>query len=452
MGRPKRAVQKRKKNPSPGAVRCYCGVGKNIFLCCFKSIKNLVSDHIYLSECEAIRKTHTKKKYFCLFPECKEKAIGSHTISQKDQLSKIATNGHVSKYAETDSFRQHLLAIPTDVDRVGVVNASRAPLFCNRHDGRLFHVLDNQSTLDGTGKELEAIFNLSCYRSICKELWEMRVRERILNDKRTLQNELQYVYSQCIKRGVGAADIYVAMQDTLEYHDFMLARTKKKIVMLNLQKNSIDTCFSEAGPKIEVDGDKVPILCHFFVQMNHTPVFASGTMRLFEEMLGDRYVPVPFSTIDTPYEDGRLTGYMLSFFNLAKNRDLSLESGVEAAEYVSTIKDYMSTFQALIDQAKQPPINPLSATAEGSLLISLIASISEVFFSENWHANLSDDERNWMHQASQIYPWMHKMKNKSVTYKDCLINGQKYTYQMQANFTMAIWVKDIQDEFASNAS
>lgn len=89
---------------------------------------------------QAADKYLRKKKYVCLFPGCKEKAIRSHAIPRASCIEALAENGVV--YTMEQSFNSMMTMTaatdPPDVVEVGVNDASVFKGFCPAHDSQLF--------------------------------------------------------------------------------------------------------------------------------------------------------------------------------------------------------------------------------------------------------------------------------------------------------------------------
>lgn len=94
-----------------------------------------------------------RESNICVFPECIDNSISSHSISEKRVLKKIAVDNHVYYYSPKMDFQE-----------VGTKKVSVFSGFCNKHDSILFDPIDNYDYVVGN-KEQEFLF---FYRAYCK--------------------------------------------------------------------------------------------------------------------------------------------------------------------------------------------------------------------------------------------------------------------------------------------
>jgi hypothetical protein len=106
----------------------------------FRKVKEAAFSLVERNGIHAADKYLRKKKYVCLFPGCKEKAIRSHAIPRALLIEALAENGVV--YTMEQSFNSMMTKTaptdPPDVIEVGVNDASVFKGFCPAHDSWLF--------------------------------------------------------------------------------------------------------------------------------------------------------------------------------------------------------------------------------------------------------------------------------------------------------------------------
>lgn len=106
----------------------------------------------------------SNKKRECSHPNCNERAIKSHTVSRASNLLKISFKNHVYQIENpifninNDSF--------INIKPIGIKEASIYPLFCKKHDEKLFEPFEKNNRLEISQQHS---FLLQ-YRIISKEL------------------------------------------------------------------------------------------------------------------------------------------------------------------------------------------------------------------------------------------------------------------------------------------
>lgn len=99
----------------------------------------------------------------CMYCECNNDSIDSHTISKEGSLSTISIDREVGYF---DSRREGLER-SIQYKKVNINNATTFKGFCSKHDNELFKYIDNNSKIK-TGKEIL----LQAYRSICRSFFD----------------------------------------------------------------------------------------------------------------------------------------------------------------------------------------------------------------------------------------------------------------------------------------
>ncbi|HBX0755960.1 TPA: hypothetical protein MF110_04425 [Klebsiella pneumoniae] len=97
------------------------------------------------------------KKHTCLYSECLDKTIYSHTISKSISIEKISENGHVKNFSPT---RYRCEKIPKMSD-IGVNDATAFNGFCHHHD-RIFNDIDEKEISNLRDLYLQIYRSISC--------------------------------------------------------------------------------------------------------------------------------------------------------------------------------------------------------------------------------------------------------------------------------------------------
>lgn len=123
------------------------------------------------------KQQNLKVTWLCHHEGCGEPCIGSHEISRRSVLQKIATNGKVSMLKR--DFKDNVLFYRLDDENI--LNASKFRGYCEKHDDALFKYIDGEdSTVD------KRWVNLQCLRAL-KRL-ELDIQKRIITINSLIQN------------------------------------------------------------------------------------------------------------------------------------------------------------------------------------------------------------------------------------------------------------------------
>lgn len=109
---------------------------------------------------EVSSRYHTKRKYNCLYPNCSNLAVHSHSISKETSLRPISTDGNLLTIQPKRDDTKDLRDI--EICSEGINNATTFKGFCSTHE-KIFHSIDTRGI-----STLKDIF-LQCYRSISKD-------------------------------------------------------------------------------------------------------------------------------------------------------------------------------------------------------------------------------------------------------------------------------------------
>lgn len=89
----------------------------------------------------------------CLFDGCSMQPIGSHSITERRILKRVAVDNHVWYFKPS-----------MEMAKVGTNDVSKFGGFCSKHDTEIFKAIDNNDYIPGN-KEQEFLF---FYRALCK--------------------------------------------------------------------------------------------------------------------------------------------------------------------------------------------------------------------------------------------------------------------------------------------
>ncbi|MEZ9426621.1 hypothetical protein AB4186_25175 [Vibrio lentus] len=111
-------------------------------------------DHKLRKEIGKIEKLKRRKKFQCLFPQCSDVSIGSHSQQRGGQLKIISENDEVfsMNFSMYDVLTKGNSAF--SLVKTRIKNASIYPGFCQTHDGQVFSPIEKQQLKKGD--ELQA--------------------------------------------------------------------------------------------------------------------------------------------------------------------------------------------------------------------------------------------------------------------------------------------------------
>lgn len=99
-----------------------------------------------------------KKPRTCFIPGCSSKTIGCHTIQNSGPIQHISEAGHVVS-PKFMPHRNH------EILKIGIHDASKAPMFCSMHDSTIFGVFERNRL----GPQTDEDIDLQIARSIIRE-------------------------------------------------------------------------------------------------------------------------------------------------------------------------------------------------------------------------------------------------------------------------------------------
>ena len=208
-------VRRRRSNKIGRNDPCWCGSDKKYKRCHLGR-----EAQPELGQQEAIKRfVKRSKKGQCLHPDaspktCSGRVIKAHTIQRNGGLDHIAKDGHVYNALFHPSKlprRRHNLN--TNLNRVGIGEASTFKGFCSHHDNELFTSIDDKP-FNG---DIEQIMLLG-YRSICHELHSKRFAFDIDEQLKDFDRGSPVRYQQAYQRALSFRDagIEVSIQELEE--------------------------------------------------------------------------------------------------------------------------------------------------------------------------------------------------------------------------------------------
>ncbi|HEM3615023.1 TPA: hypothetical protein U1C23_001897 [Streptococcus suis] len=251
------------------------------------------SKNVFLKLNETDYYKENKSGTLCHFPQCKEKAIGSHTYP-KSVLKKISKGNEVYS---TDI--QHIVGnsydkgVPDLVRKTNIKNSGVQPLFCYKHDTSVFKAVELQNYTTN----IETYLCLFLYRSFIydfqleSEVHNPSVNRKIYTKKDysnmiSKKDELKYLFNQ------GLATKLIEQNSSFQNY-----------VVL---KHKFDSIFSETDTPNYTDFCKHFVLKYF--DLGFLPeFFASGSMffsmdpQRLENPLQSIYAIIPDKSLQTAY-------------------------------------------------------------------------------------------------------------------------------------------------------
>lgn len=207
---------------------CLCGSGKKFKKCCWNLInikKKTIEDSINnICIKQAIDEVYKKaKKSECLYPNCSEKTINSHTVQKNGILKLLSENNQVchnfvnlnrysfKKLTENDLNNSFIIHKDKSL-KIGdycinnnleffkdyINNVSTFKGFCNYHDSLIFGDIEFDSLMNITFSNSDKEVFLYCYRLFAYFYTHEEIKLKI--SQTLFKNNINYFYNKkCIK-------------------------------------------------------------------------------------------------------------------------------------------------------------------------------------------------------------------------------------------------------------
>jgi len=108
-----------------------------------------------------VQKTLKNKKYKCLYPECSNLAINSHSQQKERQLRSISSEDSIVYGLDRNTYKSFNLSVennPLKFTEIPIKLASAFPGYCNDHDRNLFKKVERESLRIGNHKQATILF------------------------------------------------------------------------------------------------------------------------------------------------------------------------------------------------------------------------------------------------------------------------------------------------------
>lgn len=120
---------------------------------------------------QRIQKKVRKGSWYCMCPECNQKAINTHLLQRKGILDKVSSSHHYVEIKYKDVMYWFDNDDKFKYEKLGINQAISYPTFCNQHDTELFSVIE-QPIIDLNDYRNQLLFS---YRTLCSDLRKVEI-------------------------------------------------------------------------------------------------------------------------------------------------------------------------------------------------------------------------------------------------------------------------------------
>lgn len=235
---------------------CLCGSGNKYADCCERKPNPFETEKTQKKLVAELMKLRSNYKKMCLYPNCSNKGINAHTISQKAVLSLIADNDHV--LMPIVKVGQPVDLIPQGIEK----QASTYFCFCSTHD-------DKFSCIDVVSPKLsDHIKFMYAYRAFASTYYKVQRELFCLENQFSKYNMTQNI--RCVLMLHELRNNMLALEGCKSLFDN--AVTSENYSVINSEVVSLDykvylsaaACFCPAfdlyGSEISYEQNKLPML------------------------------------------------------------------------------------------------------------------------------------------------------------------------------------------------
>ena len=120
---------------------------------------------------QRIQKKVRKGAWYCMCPECNQKAINTHLLQRKGILDKASSSHHYVEIKYKDVMYWFDNDDKFKYEKLGINQAISYPMFCNQHDTELFSMIE-QTLIDLNDYRNQLLFS---YRTLCSDLRKVEI-------------------------------------------------------------------------------------------------------------------------------------------------------------------------------------------------------------------------------------------------------------------------------------